>query len=95
MLEIRILEMGAEGVWKVKLGDLTLPGYLKREVEGERWTITRNGRVMKTMPLTREAAACLLTYQHLQDERQEMIQVEIERQEAADERAAARKGTSE
>jgi len=75
-MQIGILEMPAEGTWRVQLDGELIPGYLKLNIRNGRWTIkfNRDGKLepLRTEPHSREAAASLLLFHHFEQERKRL-----------------------
>ncbi len=75
-MHIAIIEMPAEGVFKVKVDENEVNGHIHRLAEtGEagflqRWEVwLTEDKPLKTQPLSREAAAALIVYHHFETER--------------------------
>lgn len=69
-MQITIVEMPAEGTWKVTLDGDKIGGYISLAPDG-RYNVYPSGKasVLRTRPLSREAASMLLLYQHFTNER--------------------------
>jgi len=73
-MQVGIIEMPAEGTWRVKLGEELIPGYFVRNKHGdERYAIhlRREGKMQKlrTEPHSREGASCLILFHYFEEER--------------------------
>ena len=86
-MQVGMLQMPAEGTWRVQLDGETIGGYFKREKHRERYEIhiRKDGKMTKlrTAPHSREGASCLILFHHFEEERKRLTD-EAEGEAAAD-----------
>jgi hypothetical protein len=92
-MQIGMLEMPAEGSWRVQLDGEVVHGYFKREKHEERYAVhlRKDGAMttLRTKPHSREGASCLILFHHFEEERKRLIaEAEAQRQAEAEAQAA-------
>lgn len=73
-MQVNYIELPAEGRYKVKVDEQDIGAYIQKDPSSDRWTVTNTfpdgvEREAKIQPRSREGAALIAAYYHVEQER--------------------------